>query len=70
MILSCILRSKLSKPLLTPIIAGVALGVECLYKQRGCDKTNDALPAVVCATVRVERKKRMKNTQKNTHTRK
>lgn len=68
MVLSCILRSALSKPLLTPIIVGVVLRVECLHTVRGCDETNDGLPAVVCVTVYVERKKRMRNTQKNTHT--
>jgi hypothetical protein len=70
-ILSCILLYVLSKIVVVQIIVGVGfVGRGCLYKRRGYSKTNDGLPAVVCTTVRVERKKRMKKTQKNTHIRK
>jgi len=70
-ILSCILLYVLSKLVVVQIIVGVGFVRRgCLYKRRGYSKTNDGLPAVVCTTVRVERKKRMKKTQKNTHIRK
>jgi len=70
-ILSWILLYVLSKLVVVQIIVGVGfVGRGCLYKRRGYSKTNDGLPAVVCTTVRVERKKRMKKTQKNTHIRK